>query len=197
MSNDGRHFNKIGWKKFCEDHNLEVGYLLLFILDKNLVFDVIIMDSNGCESHHFQSTPTTVSNDPGVEDFGYVEDEKNESPLQVFSNFKPSSHRPYFQFTVKPSNLKNGVIRVPLEFARENGLTNRWCNCKLRDVEGKLSKMKFRCKKAIDDDDARNHYIFCKASFYKERAIQEEDLLIIELLDNGSTPVFNFYTQDK
>ena len=86
--------------------------------------------------------------------------------------------------------------RVPLEFARDNGLTNRWCNCKLRDVKGKLSKMKFRCKKSIDDDDdddARNHYIFCKASFYKERAIQEEDHLIIELLDNGAIPVFNFH----
>ena len=66
MRNDGRHFGKTGWEKFCDDHNLQVGDLLLFFLDKNLVFDVIIMGCNGCESHHFQSTPTTSSNDPGT-----------------------------------------------------------------------------------------------------------------------------------
>ncbi|CAO2821653.1 unnamed protein product [Amaranthus hypochondriacus] len=88
------------------------------------------------------------------------------------------------------SNLTTGVIRVPLKFAKENKLLNRWCDVEIMDVKGRSMKRKFRRSRTVKDG---NHFICCRPSFYSDYDIKQGDELLLHLISNGPTPVFKFY----
>ncbi|KAL2920944.1 B3 domain-containing protein REM9, partial [Bienertia sinuspersici] len=61
--NDKRLYIEKGWKKFCEDYDLQIGDFLVFMHHQNLVFDVFVFDPSMCErpypsDHHQPTKPT-------------------------------------------------------------------------------------------------------------------------------------------
>ncbi|XP_074283923.1 B3 domain-containing protein REM14-like [Silene latifolia] len=100
---EGKVHFKDGWRKFCEEHGLQVGDFLVFKYQGNLIFDVIVFDPSACERTFLQTSivssdivPYACINGNGDVKIEHISD----GGLVANVAFKPRGF-PYYHTSVK------------------------------------------------------------------------------------------------
>ncbi|KAA8547265.1 hypothetical protein F0562_003871 [Nyssa sinensis] len=150
-------FAHYGWRKFVEDHKLQVGDFLVFWLISDSTFDVVTYDRSGCE----KEVNSAIRGNIG--DASTIFEHNNENPLMGIRRTargrkpKASLHdvkmkndesegmvkaagsvkaiQPSFVGILKKYNRY--IMNLPLGFARETGMITKKSTV-LRDPEGRL-----------------------------------------------------------
>ncbi|KMT15785.1 hypothetical protein BVRB_3g057610 [Beta vulgaris subsp. vulgaris] len=96
---------------------------------------------------------------------------------------------PFCQTTVKSYCLKWGGIILPMNFAKENDLANKWCDITLIDQSGKAWQLQLR----YTNRKWASVYIGGWSKFHLENGLKEGDHVVFELIAVGENPTMNFY----
>ncbi|XP_015085026.1 B3 domain-containing protein REM8-like isoform X1 [Solanum pennellii] len=97
----------------------------------------------------------------------------------------PLSH-PHFVCIMKSYYLSKCFLRVPVSFARLNGLKNRTCTITIRD---KRRSWTFKLyARGVNTCIVGEWHKFCIVS-----CLKEGDYLMFEILDNGEKPILKFH----
>nr|XP_009801950.1 PREDICTED: B3 domain-containing protein REM5-like [Nicotiana sylvestris] len=176
---NGRRFGD-GWAEFAEEHDLQLGDMLVFRHEGNMEFEVIIFDSSQCDREYAE----------------YVQQEEGEvhTVEETSKNFEfkdaaihNSVGQSYFICTVKPYCLTNGFLRIPKEFALANGLTNKKCNVIIRDERQRSWNLKLT---------TYGSQVYMGGRWSEFRAandIKVGNHIMFEVVTNGEQPVWKFH----
>ncbi|PHT29842.1 hypothetical protein CQW23_30560, partial [Capsicum baccatum] len=193
-----------GWEKFVEEHDLQLGDILIFRHEGDMDFDVSIFDSTHCDTEYAEYKQIQEEKDKRVEDENeddeVVEDENDEEEEQeedddddddddeddeVYTHDRPFG-RSHFEFTIKQYCLSRGFMCIPKQFAQDNRLNNRKCNIIMRDEQSSWTFSVYtNGKNSIIRSGWRE---FCIMN-----CLKEGDRLMFEIVSNGDTPIFRFH----
>ncbi|KAL2920936.1 putative B3 domain-containing protein REM15 [Bienertia sinuspersici] len=166
---------KDGWKKFCEEHNLQIGDFLVFKYQGDLIFDVFIFDPTACEREipvSISPLSTSTSNDPNK---GLANWETKKVFEHNIIDFKPIKHACFsLEINIKPYNYKSSALYMPKRLPRQYGL-NKSQVVELIDEKGDKFLMPFRI-------DRNNAYIGRWQDFHRAKRLNVGDTIILELI---------------
>ncbi|CAK9150345.1 unnamed protein product [Ilex paraguariensis] len=187
-----------GWRKFAENEDLHVGDFIVFRHEGHMVFDVMVFKPSACErecppcdvreveSMQERESPKAKS----VKRFDRSNKILKKKPDSKHSKVRPSSStldHPYFMSTVKPYNIKEYRLNIPMGFARSNGLNKRRCEMILRDKKRRSWSVNL-IYKASQVYIGRGWREFCITN-----GLKEGDSFGFELVENGKKPIWNFH----
>ncbi|KAF3656533.1 putative copper transporter 6-like [Capsicum annuum] len=168
-----------GWEQFAEEHDLQLGDLLVFRHDGNMEFDVSIFNL----SHY----------DREYAEYLLEEEEAHtiEATSKIFESKEAATHNPVgrsqFICTIKQYSLRNGYLRIPNKFAKANGLINKDCGLIIRDERQRSWNLRI--------------YTSCSqvymggrwGEFRAANDIKAGDQIMFEVVSNGEQPVWKFH----
>ncbi|XP_016549309.2 putative B3 domain-containing protein REM15 isoform X4 [Capsicum annuum] len=168
-----------GWEQFAEEHDLQLGDLLVFRHDGNMEFDVSIFNL----SHY----------DREYAEYLLEEEEGHtiEATSKIFESKEAATHNPIgrsqFICTIKQYSLRNGYLRIPNKFAKANGLINKDCGLIIRDERQRSWNLRI--------------YTSCSqvymggrwGEFRAANDIKAGDQIMFEVVSNGEQPVWKFH----
>ncbi|KAM3379347.1 B3 domain-containing protein REM8 [Capsicum galapagoense] len=133
---------KAGWAAFVEEHDLQLGDLLIFRHEGDMEFEVSIFDSSHCDREYAEYLQEEEGCD-NVEETSKNFKFKGKSKLCIMSSSKAFTHadagthnpcgQSHFECTVSRYCISNSYLRLPKQFAMENGLINKKCGLMIRD----------------------------------------------------------------
>ncbi|KAL3500464.1 hypothetical protein ACH5RR_039557 [Cinchona calisaya] len=208
-----------GWRRFALENKLEVGDFIVFKHEGNMVFEVMVFGPSHCERQHhtldhddvrnaerkqketssekFESsglrrdstrtrlgplgTKTVIS----IDNEGKVPSPKSR---KVSSNDdEESDNNPYFLSWIKPYCVNWSTLNIPMGFAKANNLCNRRCNLVLRDPQQRSWQVELGPK--------FSHVCITRGwnAFFTANGLKIGDSFKFELVENGETPIVNFY----
>ncbi|XP_019261612.1 PREDICTED: B3 domain-containing protein REM10-like [Nicotiana attenuata] len=189
---NGRRF-EADWADFAQQHDLQLGDVLIFRHEGNMEFEVTIFYSSGSVREYLQEEVHTV------EETSKNEFEEKASPSIKLSN-KASSHaeattldklpfgQSHFVCTIRPYCLSKGFLFLPQQFAKANGLTNKKCDLIIRDGRQRSWNLKLsssrRPRVYIIGDGLRK--------FIVDNCLKEGDRIMFEVVTNGKIPIWKF-----
>ncbi|XP_060179559.1 B3 domain-containing protein REM10-like isoform X2 [Lycium barbarum] len=206
----GGRFEEGNWKDFVEQHDLQLGDILVFKHERDMIFEVSIFDSSHCDREYMHEEDTAKKFD--------LEDLRGNASLQpegkktnlharrvstgekpkhnigssdkVFSNVKAAKDmplgRPHFTFTIKPHCISKSLLHIPKKLARANGLSNRNCTIMIRDEQRSWAFKLYYCAGSTFIGGGWRE--FCAANFLKEG-----DHTMLETISKGEKPILKFY----
>ncbi|KAJ8561122.1 hypothetical protein K7X08_027312 [Anisodus acutangulus] len=156
------------WAEFRDANDIKEGDHIKFVVVSNGKRPIWKFHANGTEKpeHNIMSSHEALPNVEAAKDM-------------------PLSH-PHFICTMKPYSLWKCSLRVPVPFARLNGLRNRKCTIMIRDKRWSWTFSLYAC--------GVNTYIggeWCK--FCSVNCLKEGDYLMFEMLANGEKPILKFH----
>ncbi|XP_009612433.1 B3 domain-containing protein REM10-like isoform X1 [Nicotiana tomentosiformis] len=175
----GRRF-EAGWAEFAEEHDLQLGDMLVFRHEGNMEFDVSIFGSNHCEREYAE----------------YLEEGEVHTVEETSKNFEfkdaaAALHNPfgqsYFICTVKPYCVTNGFLRLPKQFAWANGLANKKCGLIIRDERQRSWDLRLT---------TYGSQVYMGGRWGEFRAandIKVGNYIMFEVVSNGEQPVWKFH----
>ncbi|OIT38373.1 PREDICTED: B3 domain-containing protein REM10-like [Nicotiana attenuata] len=176
---NGRRFED-GWAEFAEEHDLQLGDMLVFRHEGNMEFEVIIFDSSQCDREYAE----------------YVQQEEGEVHTleETSKNFEfkdaaihNSVGQSYFICTVKPYCLTNGLLRIPKQFALANGLANKKCGLIIRDEKQRSWDLRLTTY-------GSQVYIGGRwGEFRAANDIKVGNHIMFEVVTNGEQPIWKFH----
>ncbi|XP_075109478.1 B3 domain-containing protein REM7 isoform X2 [Nicotiana tabacum] len=186
----------LGWGKFAEEHDLQLGDCLVFRHEGNMEFEVSIFGSSKCEREYEQPLQ-------GVSE---GEEERDHSCKKITPQEKPklnikSSHkafpnveaaqdmpldRPYFIYTIKPYCLSKSFLQLPGPFARENDLRNRKCTITIRDEQMSWTF-------SLYSSGSHTFIGGVWSKFCIANGLKEGDQIMLEIVANGKNPILKVY----
>lgn len=187
---------KEGWKAFAVANKLEVGDFVVFEHEGDMVFEVLVFDTSHCE-REFPSTDDDLN---GARKFKAAEEaEEISRSKKVKSDHSEDQEEattkqisgPYFISTLNSTNLRYHRLHIPMDFASENGLSNRECNMVLRDQRQRSWSVGLR------SGLYRAYIQRGWKRFINAQELKEGDEFVLELIENGETPIFSFYGKDE
>ncbi|GLT47974.1 hypothetical protein SLA2020_216210 [Shorea laevis] len=183
----GRTF-KDGWENFVRDHDLEVGYFLVFKLEEgNRVFDVMVFDTSTCQREypHFVTKITKEENQSLEEEEDAKETARQSTKKRKVSAFKPEDN--YFCLILRPYHFKRFRLLVPTQFARSSGLSNRAREVMILDKQGRSWTVNLWRRKNGQVFISRGCKDLCIAN-----GVKIGDSVKFELVKKGKRPEFKF-----
>ncbi|XP_049376778.1 B3 domain-containing protein REM10-like [Solanum stenotomum] len=168
-----RRLEKGNWKEFVEEHDLQLGDLLIFKYEGDMEFEVSIFDSSHCDREYVEYLYEDEDEDEEEEEEGTTHDDK-------------SFGQPHFECIVRPYCLLKGFMFLPQQFAIANGLTNKKCTLIVRDERQKSWNIKL-CSygnRAYIGNGWRK--------FAVEKYLKDGDRIMFEIVTNGETPIWKF-----
>ncbi|PHT44708.1 hypothetical protein CQW23_13866 [Capsicum baccatum] len=199
-----------GWAKFVEEHDLQLGDLLIFRHEGAMEFEVSIFDSNQFE-REYEQTPEGV-NEAGEEinhnckftsqdlranasnaslqpegkkpnlDDKRVSSRRKEANVLASTSANADSQ---FVTIIKPYAVIRALVYLPSAFARPNGLMRR-CKMILRDEKQRSWSVQ------LGSVGPRFGITRGWRQFREANAVQLGDTYKFELIDNGTIPVAYF-----
>ncbi|XP_070021455.1 B3 domain-containing protein REM10-like isoform X2 [Nicotiana sylvestris] len=145
-----------GWEKFAEEHDLQLGDLLVFRHEGNMEFEVSIFDSSHCDreySEYLQQEEEEEEANNVEETSKNLEFEERPSPsIELSDHAEAATHKPFghssFVCTIKPYCLTYGFLYVPKHFASANGFkTNKKCSLIIKDERQNSWTLRLSCCK--------------------------------------------------
>ncbi|XP_027172213.1 putative B3 domain-containing protein REM15 [Coffea eugenioides] len=112
---------------------------------------------------------------------------KNKAKRLEASSEPENDDHTSFVSTIKPYNLKKYVLRLPMKFARRNGLTEMKGDMIIKDEKQRLWKVKFE-HRANGVAISRGWGYFSKAN-----GLKVGDRFKFEIIKKGKRPVMNFH----
>ncbi|XP_070048343.1 B3 domain-containing protein REM7-like isoform X3 [Nicotiana tomentosiformis] len=181
---NGRRLEE-GWEKFAEEHDLQLGDLLVFKHEGNMEFEVIIFDSSHCDREYAEYLQ---------EEEDIVEGECKKFELKDgFPHAEAATHNPFgqshFECTVRSYYLTNGYLRVPSRFASKNGLTYKKCDLIIRDERQRSWNLKLYTS---------CHHVYIGgrwAKFHAANDLKVGDRIMFEVVTNGERPIWKFHDE--
>ncbi|XP_047264555.1 B3 domain-containing protein REM5-like isoform X1 [Capsicum annuum] len=172
-----------GWAAFVEEHDLQLGDLLIFRHEGDMEFKVSIFDSSHCNREYAE----------------YLQEEEGSDNVEEISkNFKlkdAGTHNPcdqsHFECTVKPYCISNGYLRLPKEFAMENNLINKKRCLIIRDERQRSWNLR------LATHNSRVHIFGGWSKFRIANDLKEGDYMMFEVIADGEKPIWKFHGKDK
>ncbi|XP_052209336.1 B3 domain-containing protein REM9-like [Diospyros lotus] len=198
---EGRYLES-GWTDFVNHHELNVGVLLVFRHEGDLVFDVMVFDPNGCErayqplhvkdevddSKDSQESPEPIKDETRSEEIV-------NSPLHAHPRSVKSSSTgtyPYFVATLKCYTFLSHRLHIPVQFARLHGLCYRNCEMIIMDNEQRSWQVSLGHNYYGRIYIGKGWKVFCAAKYLKEG-----ETIRFELIENGKKPVMVFHRSEN
>nr|XP_016473039.1 PREDICTED: B3 domain-containing protein REM8-like [Nicotiana tabacum] len=173
---NGRHLEE-GWEKFAEDHDLQLGDMLVFGHEGNMEFEVSIFHSNQCEREYEEEQK--VHN---VEETSKKFEFKGIDTHKLFSQSR-------FVCTVRPYCLQNDILNIPKQFAWANGLINKKCDLIIRDERQRSWNLVVRSY-------STNVYISGGWNEIRDiHCLKEGDRIMFEVVANEKKPTWKFHAK--
>ncbi|CAI0376368.1 unnamed protein product [Linum tenue] len=216
----GRAF-KDGWKEFVEEHDLHVGDFLVFRLDGEMEFHVMVFDPTVCERRYQQVSSVSAKQNqiPAAAGNVFVEIEVEETQIPAVEETKDDGfhfrtpreenigdkasigaekagsgfpNSPFFEFTAGTNTLSNHRY-IPIKFARENGLAGKSFETIVMDEEGRPWPARY-----LSYPNATNlvHMGDRWREFQKKNGLEMGDSLKFELVQGSMKPVFRMSAFD-
>ncbi|EOA16407.1 hypothetical protein CARUB_v10004562mg [Capsella rubella] len=181
---DGRRLSK-GWEKFAEAHNLQVGDILVFRHEGNLLFHVTTFGQSSCEIRYSYSSQ---KDDKDVKDkTGKV------TTVKKTARNECSSVDTDFVVPVTASNQRLDSVCLPRGFTNSSGLSKLCNEMILMDEKGRPSKIKLCYKESTNRFCAsRGWRAFCCKNGH-----QTGCFLRLILVRNGKTPVLRVFPLER
>nr|XP_009771718.1 PREDICTED: B3 domain-containing protein REM5-like [Nicotiana sylvestris] len=211
---NGRRLEE-GWENFAEEHDLQLGDMLVFGHEGDMEFEVSIFHSNQCEReyeeeqkvHNVEETSKKFEfkdlrgnaslrpegNKTNLDAERVSTQEKLNSNItsshEVFPDVEATKDmplgRPHLITTVKPHWISKHLMHVPKLFACENGLSNRKCTIAIRDEQRSWEFRLYSCGGSTFIGG--EWHKFCAANFLKEG-----DQIMFEIFSKGEKPILKF-----
>ncbi|XP_013587747.1 PREDICTED: B3 domain-containing protein REM8-like [Brassica oleracea var. oleracea] len=176
-----------GWKEFAKAHDLQVGDVVIFRQEGDMLFHVTAFGTSCCELQYVLSGSHDVKEESDV--IGIMKSSFRESSRREKES---SPSLTCFNQTVTAGSLSNGAVGVPLDFARRNGFNKGGHKVVLMNQEGESWESEVKCKRSGQVFICRSWRIFCTAS-----RLEVGDSLQFKLLQNTETPVFQLSSHLK
>ncbi|XP_070047909.1 B3 domain-containing protein REM10-like isoform X2 [Nicotiana tabacum] len=165
-----------GWGKFAEEHDLQLGDMLVFRHEGNMEFEVTIFDSSHCDREYAE--------------YMLDEEEANNVEFKDKPSAEADTHNPFgqshFLCTVRPYCLK-GYLCIPTRFAAENGLTNKNCGLIIRDERQRSWNLR------LYTSCSRVYIGGIWGEFRVANDLKVGDRIMFEIVTNGEKPIWKFH----
>ncbi|KAG2243225.1 hypothetical protein Bca52824_094923 [Brassica carinata] len=165
-----------GWKEFTKAHGLRFGDVVIFRHEGDMLFHVTAFGTSCCEIQYA----------PHASHYKY----KEESDVIGESSRRKkesSSKLTCFSQTVTASNLSNGVVGVPLDFARQNGFNKGRHRIVLMNQERMSWDSEVKCKRSGQNRETPVLQLCTRLKVRtKKETLSEED----NILDKNEKPRF-------
>ncbi|KAF3532075.1 hypothetical protein DY000_02036869, partial [Brassica cretica] len=170
---EGKHE---GWKEFAKAHDLQVGDVVIFRQEGDMLFHVTAFGTSCCELQYVLSGSHDVKEEGDVIGESSRREKESSPSLTCFNQ------------TVTAGSL----IKWSSDFARRNGFNKGRHKVVLMNQEGESWESEVKCKRSGQVFICRSWRIFCTAS-----RLEVGDSLQFKLLQNTETPVFQLSSHLK
>ncbi|KAM3270586.1 B3 domain-containing protein REM17 [Capsicum chacoense] len=189
-----------GWEKFSEEHDVQLGYMLVFRHEGNMEFEVSIFDSTHCDREYVEYIQVEEKEEDGEEVDEEEEEEEGETSKKFEFDDKPnpcimSSSRPFpnteevstrFVFTVKPYCLTCGFLRLPKKFVLANGYA-KTCPLVIRDERQRSWNLR------LASYGSGIHVLGGWNKFRLANGLKVGDRKMFEVVTNREKPIWKFH----
>ncbi|KAF3670599.1 putative xyloglucan glycosyltransferase 5-like [Capsicum annuum] len=190
---------KAGWAAFVEEHDLQLGDLLIFRHEGDMEFEVSIFDSSHCDREYAEYLQEEEGCD-NVEETSKNFKFKGKSKLcimpssKVFTHADAGTHNPcaqsHFECTVSRYCISNSYLRLPKQFAMENGLINKKCGLMIRDERQRSWHLR------LATFNSRVHILGGWREFLLANDLKEGDYMMFEVVAHGEKPIWKFHRKE-
>ncbi|PHT39983.1 hypothetical protein CQW23_18837 [Capsicum baccatum] len=211
-----------GWEKFAEEHDLQLGDMLIFRHEGDMEFDVSIFDSTHCVTKYVEYMQIVEEKDKKVEDKNeddeVVEDENDEEDEddEAYTHDKPFGQS-HFEFTIRQYCLSKGKTFSNVEAVKDANLSHSHFICTIKPYclskhfvylpmdFAKSNGLMDKHEMIIVDEKRRSWSVWIGridefhfgikrgwTQFRKENGVQVGDTYRFELTNNGTIPVVHF-----
>ncbi|XP_050216897.1 B3 domain-containing protein REM17-like [Mercurialis annua] len=192
---NGRRFED-GWKAFCRHHELIVGEFLVFRLEPDMVFHVVVFGHSTCERKCpvFSIKEERTEIPPQME-----EEEEEDTPAKPFSPEKKPNNKEqcanggssvpqcsYFDVELTDYSAKLCRVRIPVNFKKLHGLTNRHCEMTIEDEKGRFWPADLSYSEYNNHAFIGRGWTNCRSA----NGLRAGHSLRFELVRNGKIPSF-------
>ncbi|PHU08572.1 hypothetical protein BC332_20432 [Capsicum chinense] len=212
-----------GWEKFAEEHDLQLGDMLIFRHEGDMEFDVSIFDSTHCDTKYAEYMQILEEKDKKVEDKNeddeVVEDENDEEDEddEAYTHDKPFGQS-HFEFTIRQYCLSKGKTFSNVEAVKDSNLSHSHFICTIKPYclskhfvylpmdFAKSNGLMDKHEMIIVDEKRRSWSVWIGridgfhfgikrgwTQFRKENGVQVGDTYRFELTNNGTIPVVHFH----
>nr|XP_009792889.1 PREDICTED: B3 domain-containing protein REM7-like [Nicotiana sylvestris] len=192
MKVNGRRMED-GWTEFAEEHDLQLGDMLVFRHEGNMEFNVSIFGSSCCEREYaayMQEDEDEEEETPKKFDLEEKVKANIRTSGKAFPNAEAANKGMHLSpshliCTIKPYCLTKYFLRIPRQFALDNRLNNRKCTIIMRD-----ELRSWTCSLHTNGNTyiGRGWHEFCT-----DKCLKEGDRVMFEIVSNGETPIFKFH----
>lgn len=182
-------------KSFVKENDLQLGYLLIFKHEGGMEFEVSVFDSSHCDREYaeYVKQETGCNN---VEETSKNFEFKGKSNLCIMSSDKEflraeaGTYNPRgqsrFECIVRPYCISSGFLRIPIQFARENGLINKKCGVVIKDERQRSWNLR------LATWGSRVHILGGWSKLRIANDLKEGDHMMFEVIANGKKPIWRF-----
>ncbi|KAF8098855.1 hypothetical protein N665_0257s0065 [Sinapis alba] len=173
---DGRRLTQ-GWQKFATYHAFQVGDIVIFRHDGDLLFHVTPFGPSCCEIQY-----NNDDDDDGTSSNTDSEKYHHQHTREAGSS---SDNHSCFVARVTESNLRKDALFLPVHFSRSNGFVNRECEIILLNEDEKPWTLFLKYYKT-------NGYVYIRhgwRSFCQANRKRANDVLTFKLVQTGRKPV--------
>ncbi|KAJ4876967.1 putative B3 domain-containing protein REM15 [Raphanus sativus] len=165
-----------GWKEFALAHDLRVGDVLIFRLEKDMTFHVTLFGPSCCEIQYDSSCLADKNNIQRKINLK----KKNPKREAECSSSDPSC----FLGNVMPSTLRYDSLNLPMSFVRANGLETRCGEIVLMNEKGRSWTLTLKPRQCGRSRITGGWRGFCSAN-----GLKAGDLFTFKLIKRGATLV--------
>ncbi|XP_059305834.1 B3 domain-containing protein REM10-like isoform X2 [Lycium ferocissimum] len=165
---NGQRLEDGNWKEFVEQHDLQLGDILVFKHEGDMEFEVSIFHSSHCEREYAE----------------HLQEEKDEDKEAV--TLDKSFGQSHCECIIRQYSLLRGYMCLPQQFIKMNGLTNKKCGLIVRNEGQRSWNLK------LSSNNTRAHIGDGWRKFIAENCLKEGDRIVFEIVRNGETPIWKF-----
>ncbi|XP_060181889.1 B3 domain-containing protein REM5-like [Lycium barbarum] len=193
------HQFKAGWAEFVQQHDLQLGNILVFRHEGNMEFEVSIFDSSHYDreyAEYMQEEEEEETNNVQETSHKFAFKEKPSPNIKLSK--KASSHveaathnksfgHSRFEYTITEYCLSSYRLFLPQQFTYANGLTNKKCGLIIRDESQRSWNLKLVCW------ETRAYIGGGWLKFIADNCLKEGDRIMFEVVTDGETPIWRRY----
>ncbi|XP_059305849.1 B3 domain-containing protein REM10-like [Lycium ferocissimum] len=179
-----------GWEKFAEQHDLQLGDILVFRHEGDMEFEVSIFDSNECQREYEeeQKAQNVEESSQKVESKENIGSSNNSLHHAEAAATNEPLGRSHFVYTIKPYCLKYNILCLPRHFVLANSLAKKKCDLIIRDERQKSWDLRLTTHGSDRVVIEAGWHEFSVANGFKEG-----DGIMFEVVTDGDKPIWKFH----
>ncbi|KAM3379410.1 B3 domain-containing protein REM7 isoform X2 [Capsicum galapagoense] len=191
-----------GWAAFVEQHDLQLGDILVFRHEGNMEFEVSIFDSTHCDreyAEYLQEEDACNNVEETSKKFKFNGrprprvklSKKASSHVKAVVHHKSFGHS-HFDHIIREYNINSRCfLFLPQCFAYANGLTNKKCGLIIKDERQRSWNLK------LSSYEARTYIRAGWPKFVVDNCLKKGDRIRFEVVTNEETPIWKFQVSNQ